>query len=117
MIVEDYEPNVRLLEVLLEQAGCRHIKGTTDPREVPALVDEFAPDLMLLDLHMPNVDGFEVIDQIAARPEQNAPSILILTGDLTPEARAAAAARGVTEFLYKPLDINDVVHRVEKALS
>ncbi len=85
LIVDDEEANVRLLERILGRAGYENLRGTTDAREVLPLLDEFEPDLILLDLLMPQVDGFAVMEQVRSRfPEGADLPILVLTGDITP---------------------------------
>src|SRR5690606_3336581 len=60
LLVDDEEPNLRLLERILERAGYTQYKSTTDPRDALPIFLEFEPDLVLLDLHMPHIDGFAV---------------------------------------------------------
>ena len=64
MIVDDEPPNVILLEQMLRQKGYRFILGITDPLEVIENYKEFKPDLVLLDLNMPHLNGFEVMEKI-----------------------------------------------------
>ena len=62
--VDDDEPNVLLLRRVLERGGYTRLTTTTDPREVPRMVEEHRPRLLILDLHMPRVDGFELMEQL-----------------------------------------------------
>src|SRR5450759_3410061 len=64
LIVDDEIANVSLLEQMLEEWGCFNVVGTTDPRQALALFGSFAPDIVLLDLMMPELDGFAVMEQI-----------------------------------------------------
>ena len=66
LIVDDEQANVRLLERILELIGATRIQSTSDSREAMALFLDFRPDLVLLDLHMPNVTGFDIMEQIKA---------------------------------------------------
>ncbi len=65
LLVDDETSNVRLLERILRRAGYSDVRGTVDSRDTQRLVDEFKPDLILLDLHMPHMDGFAVLKQLA----------------------------------------------------
>jgi len=119
LIVDDQEANVRLLEGILRRAeGYTNIRSTTDPREVLRHYAEFWPDLILLDLHMPHVDGFEVMD--ALRPFVPAGAylpILVLTADVTPEAKQRALSGGARDFLTKPFDATEVGLRIRNLLE
>ena len=90
LIVDDEQTNVRLLTRTLQQNGYSHVLGTTDSREARALYIRHRPDLILLDLHMPHLDGYEVMEQLAQVAEATYLPILVLTGDLDPDARQRA---------------------------
>src|SRR3989337_3017208 len=84
VIVDDEPANVRLLERILQHAGYTDLTSTTAPRDALALCKETEPDLILLDLHMPHVDGFAVMAEL--RPllvDANYLAILVLTADST----------------------------------
>jgi signal transduction histidine kinase len=117
LIVDDQEQNVRLLERLLQQAGYPTVESTTDPRRALPLFSEFQPDLILLDLAMPHLDGFAVMRELAGHiaPDDYLP-ILVLTADVTPEAKRRALAAGAKDFLTKPFDVVEVVLRIENLL-
>ncbi len=119
LIVDDQEANVRLLEGILKRAAGYHaLRSTTDPREVMSLYVEFQPDLILLDLHMPHVDGFGVMDQLKEIvPEDAFLPILVLTADVTPEAKQRALASGAKDFLAKPFDPTEVLLRIKNLLE
>ena len=65
LAVDDEESNLLLLRRILERAGYTEVACTTDPTSVPAMFAETKPDLVLLDLHMPGMDGFELMDRLA----------------------------------------------------
>jgi putative two-component system response regulator len=119
LIVDDEESNVRLLERILHRAaGSADLRATTDPRTVPALYGEFEPDLVLLDLHMPHLDGFGVMDALKRLiPPDSYVPILVLTADITPEAKQQALAGGAKDFLTKPFDPTEVVLRIGNLLE
>jgi signal transduction histidine kinase len=117
LIVDDQEQNVRLLERLLQQAGYTTLESSTDPRRVLPLFTEFQPDLILLDLMMPHLDGFGVMQELAGHiATDDYLPILVLTADVTPEAKRRALAAGAKDFLTKPFDVVEVVLRIENLL-
>src|SRR5712691_10594363 len=117
LIIDDQESNVRLLERLLQQAGYTTLESSTDPRLVMPLFSEFQPDLILLDLMMPHLDGFGVMRELANRIAlDDYLPILVLTADVTPEAKQRALAAGAKDFLTKPFDAVEVVLRIENLL-
>ena len=119
LIVDDQEANVRLLEGILRRAaGFSNLRSTTDSREAVTLYSEFQPDLILLDLHMPHLDGFRVMEELKLLipPESYVP-ILVLTADITPEAKQRALAGGAKDFLTKPFDPTEVRLRIENLLE
>jgi putative two-component system response regulator len=117
LIVDDQPANVALLEKLLARVGYQHLHGTTDPRHVPALFAQFNPDLILLDLHMPEVDGFAVMEQLAALiPAGVYLPILVLTADINENIRRRALASGAHDFLLKPFDATEVWLRIANLL-
>src|SRR6266404_3252879 len=117
LIVDDQEQNVRLLERLLQQAGYITLESSTDPRLVLSLFSAFRPDLILLDLMMPHLDGFGVMRELAGHiAADDYLPILVLTADVTPEAKRRALAAGAKDFLTKPFDKAEVVLRIENLL-
>ena len=118
VIVDDEAANVRLLEVLLQREGYTNLISTTDPREVFTIFDEAEPDLILLDLMMPGLSGFEVMERLGRLiPEGSYLPILVLTADVTPEVKRKALAGEATDFLTKPFDRAEVVLRIRNLLS
>jgi putative two-component system response regulator len=118
LIVDDDEQSVRLLERILLRSGFALIRTTTDAREVLALFREFEPDIVLLDLHMPHLDGFAVMRQILSRiPEGEYFPFLMVTGDLEPNVKQQALMSGAKDFLTKPYDRVEVVLRVRNLLD
>lgn len=118
LIVDDQESNILVMESMLERQGYSDMKSVTDPRQTLPLLDEFQPDLILLDLHMPHLDGFAVMDQLRERiPPDDYLPILVLTADITPEAKLRALSKGARDFLTKPLDVAEVSLRVKNLLE
>lgn len=117
MIVDDQEANVRLLERVLQQAGFANIKSTTNPRLALSLYAGFRPDIVLLDLHMPEVDGFQIMEELRHRSEGTYLPLLVLTADITREVKQRALEGGAKDFLTKPVDATEVVLRIRNLLE
>jgi signal transduction histidine kinase len=118
LLVDDEAANLDLLEALLESEGYDRLVRTTDSRQVAALASAHAPDLVLLDLHMPHRHGLEVLaDLSASTPRDEYRPVLVLTADVTSEARDHALALGARDFVTKPFDTTEVLLRVENLLD
>jgi len=118
LIVDDEPPNVLLLERILEGAGYTQVYATTDPRQVEALFTHIQPDIVLLDLHMPYLDGLAVLGRIhAVLPDDAFVPVLVLTADTTSTAMRRALAGGATDFLIKPFDRTEVLLRIANLLT
>ena len=118
LIVDDEQANVRLLERILELIGATRIRSITDSREAVASFIDFRPDLVLLDLHMPNVTGFDIMEQIKTLTQgENPVPVLVLTADVTTKTKHRALAAGAKDFLTKPLDQSEVLLRIRNLLE
>jgi putative two-component system response regulator len=118
LVVDDQELNLRLLEDILRGAGYAELVCTTDPRQVLSLYARLQPDLILLDLMMPYLNGFQVMERLRRLvPEGDYVPILVLTADVTPETRWRALSVGAQDFLTKPLDPVEVRLRVRNLLK
>jgi CheY-like chemotaxis protein len=117
LIVDDQVANIDVLEGYLEIQGYTRIKTITDPRKVTALFQTFAPDLILLDLVMPYLSGFEVLHLLKPFVLANTfLPILVLTADITTEAKQKALSDGASDFLTKPFDLIEVGLRIRNLL-
>ena len=118
LVIDDEPSNVRLLERMLEIFGGLEWRCTTDPREAIPLFAEFQPDLVLTDLHMPHLDGYQVMEQLKQIiPEDVFLPIVVLTADVTPETRRKALFAGANDFITKPLDTTEVQLRLRNLLE
>jgi len=117
LLVDDERANVLLLERILQKAGYRNIRSSTDPKEVLGLVEEFRPDLLLLDLKMPGLDGFQILELLGAEASDRDLPVLVLTADATRDAKRRALAAGARDFLTKPLDVDEVLLRIANMLD
>ena len=118
LVVDDEPSNVRLLERMLDLFGGIEYRCTTDPREAVSLFAEFQPDLVLTDLHMPHLDGYQLMSQFQQLiPEDSFLPIVVLTADITAETRRRALATGASDFITKPLDTTEVQLRLRNLLE
>ena len=118
LIVDDEEVNVALLQRMLSRAGYGRLTSTTDSREVMRLVEDTQPDLVLLDLMMPHLDGYEVLAQMASdRTQDEYLPVMVLTADVTPQALQRALTSGARDFLTKPFDQTELLLRVRNLLE
>jgi DNA-binding response OmpR family regulator len=117
LIVDDQIPNVEILEAFLDMQGYTQVYSTTDSRQVSEIVDQFKPDLLLLDLMMPHVSGFDVMTQLKQRGSltRHLP-VLVLTADATTETKQKALSGGASDFLTKPFDLVEVGLRIKNLL-
>lgn len=117
-MVDDEQPNVDAVLRILRRAGFHQVEGTTDPRTVMERMALRPPDLLLLDLRMPHMDGFDILDRVRSTisPDQYFP-VLVLTGDLSREVRERALSAGARDFLTKPFDITEVLLRIRNLLE
>ena len=117
LIIDDEEPNVRLLGRVLTKAGFENFITTTDPCEAAALFADFEPDLVLTDWLMPGVDGCAVIGQLRSlMATDDYLPIVVLTADITPQTKERALRAGATDFLTKPFDQIEVLLRIQNLL-
>ena len=116
LVVDDQDANLRLLEQTLRPLQVE-VALVADAREAAGRFVEFAPDIVLVDLHMPHLDGFEVLSQIRdlSKTDSFLP-VVMLTADITSEAKRRALSLGVTDFLTKPVDVIEVALRVANLL-
>ncbi len=115
LIVDDQECNVRLLEYALRRGGYVAVASTTDPLEVCALHGQNRYDLIILDLQMPHMNGFEVMEGLRNVEGELRVAVLVLTADPAQMVRALeAGARG---FISKPFVLAEVLLRVQLMLE
>jgi signal transduction histidine kinase len=117
LIVDDSDDDIEMLSRFLVNEDTV-IEGLTDSTQAERMFKEFEPDLLLLDLHMPQPDGMEILRRLRdARTKLGFAPVLVLTGDVGSAARNAALDLGADDFLTKPLDRQEVVLRARNLLS
>ena len=115
LIVDDQEPNVRLLQRLLEDAGYSHVSFTMNPKEVCGLHRTHGYDLILLDLQMPQMDGFAVMEGLKTNQNDGYLPVIVLTAQPGHKLRALQA--GAKDFISKPIDLLEVKTRIYNMLE
>jgi len=117
LVVDDEQINIQVLERIFEP-GYADLTSTTDSRKAIEIYREFRPDLVLLDLRMPHVDGLQLLEQFSREiPETAYLPILVLTSDSSGETKRRALSGGAKDFLTKPLSPFEVRLRVQNLLE
>lgn len=117
LIVDDDHSSALLALKLLLRAGLRRVDSITDARLVMDWVEEHDPDLVLLDLHMPFLDGFGVLAALRERWTSTDLPVIVLTADTTLDASDRALGLGANDFLLKPLQPTALIHRTRNLLD
>src|ERR1039457_6215668 len=115
LIVDDQESNVSLLEQLLGEAGYTRVASTMNPQEVCALHRKNGYDLILLDLQMPSMDGFQVMAALKTNESDSYLPVIVLTAQPGHKLRALQA--GAKDFISKPFDLLEVKTRIHNMLE
>src|ERR1017187_1757438 len=115
LIVDDQEFNVRVLERMLRGAGYLFITSTMNPSEVRELHLNNRYDLILLDLQMPGMDGFQVLESLKETETDGYLPVLVITAN--PAHKLRALGSGAKDFISKPLDLAEVLMRVHNMLE
>ena len=102
---------------MLTGAGYRHIVSITNPARLLEVLEGFDPDIFLLDLHMPEMDGFAIMEQLGGVPGASTVPILVLTADDSTSVRNRALSSGARDFVAKPLDVMEVLLRIQNLLD
>ncbi len=115
LIVDDQDANVKLLERLLGETGYTNVSSTMNPQNVEALHRKNRHDLILLDLQMPGMDGFEVMERLKADDADSYLPVIVLTAQPAHKLRALQA--GAKDFISKPFDLLEVKTRIRNMLE
>ena len=117
LIIDDEPANVALLEDMLCEGGYTRVKSVTDSRLALETCESFEPDLVLLDLMMPHVDGFTILESLRAASRESFFPIIVLTADANESTKLRALRAGATDFLLKPFDQLEVLLRMTNLLE
>lgn len=117
MMVDDEPIMLDLIQVFLEDAGCEQFMGLSESTQAVEQVTNNQPDVLLLDLVMPEVNGFEVLRSLRNQPETKHLPIVVLTSSSDGPTKLEALELGATDFLAKPVDPSELVLRVRNILT
>jgi putative two-component system response regulator len=118
LVIDDEPQNVRYITDVLNWAGYEQVEGVTDPLEAAQRFQDVGPDLVILDLLMPELDGFGVMEAIRGlQPDEAYLPILVLTSDISSESRRRALGGGAKDFLIKPMSPTELRLRVDNLLE
>lgn len=118
LYIEDNQSNQRLVALALARQGLANVQVAPDGLAGLARIDDQAPDLVLLDLHLPDIDGDEVLRRLRSGPGAPGPPVVVLSADATPSRIRSLRAEGAAEYLTKPIDLQqlrDTVARLGRA--
>lgn len=115
LIVDDQETNVILLEQFLSEAGYTNVTSTMRPEEVCGMHRKFSFDLILLDLQMPDMDGFQVMSELKCNDTDSYLPVIVLTAQ--PNHKLQALQAGAKDFISKPFDLLEVKTRINNMLE
>jgi CheY-like chemotaxis protein len=115
LVAEDVGFQVRLIQICLEREGYR-IQAARDGHEALVRIAEESPDLILLDIDMPRMNGFQVLDRLRAQPETCAIPVIVLTAHAKDSGLFAEWATPTDVFLTKPFSPTELVRTIEKVL-
>ncbi|MFP3341545.1 EAL domain-containing protein [Halomonas sp. SIMBA_159] len=117
LIVDDNSMNVELLLDLLDDHDFNNVHGISDPRHVLSYCQQQLPDLVLLDIRMPFLDGYGVLSQLQEHFADQTPPVIVLTAQIDDETRHRALSMGVRDFLTKPFKHDEVLQRIRNTLD
>ena len=117
MMVDDEPLMTELIQTYLEDEGYRNFVVTNDPRDALALLRREEPGVLLLDLMMPRISGFDLLQAIRADPDLRYTPVIVLTASTGADAKLRALQLGATDFLAKPVDESELVLRVRNTLA
>lgn len=117
LVVDDEPFNLTLIDKMLSADGYQNIMTTEDPREVLGIYESVQIDLLLLDINMPHMDGFEVIELLKEKFGDQLSPILVLTAQSLQEFRIKALRTGARDYVTKPFDRYELIARVRNLLE
>jgi diguanylate cyclase (GGDEF)-like protein len=117
MMVDDESTTMEVMQAYLEDAGYKHFVLLEKSSRAMAQIEEFLPDILLLDLMMPEVGGFDILQQVRAHSRLSHLPVIILTSSSDAETKLKALDYGATDFLAKPVDSSELILRVRNTLA
>ena len=117
MIVDDEPLNIKVIRKYLNRARCSEFVVSSDPHEVPRLIDQEKPDLVLLDVDMPNISGLDILRMVRSDKQHDMLPVIFVTALEDSDIKHEALEMGATDFLTKPIDPTELVPRVKNILT
>ena len=117
LAIDDEPANAALLEAMLLEGGYTRVKTVTDSRLAVETCVSFDPDIILLDLMMPHVDGFTILESVRVAAAETFLPVIVLTADANEATKLRALRAGATDFLLKPFDQLEVLLRMNNLLE
>jgi len=117
LVIDDAPANVALLQDILMENGYTRIESVTDSKLALDCCKKLQPDLILLDLMMPEPDGFAILNSLRTEDDDGFLPVVVLTADTNDEAKRRALEAGATDFLLKPFDHVEVALRIHNLLK
>ena len=118
LIVDDEPHVIAIIETALRSGGYANIRTTTNSAEVVDLYRGTAPDLIVMDMHMPGVHGMDILAELhSVVPDEEYLPILVVTGDPSVDRKLSALAWGAKDFLAKPFEVPELLLRVRMLLE
>ncbi|HJP86056.1 MAG TPA: HD domain-containing phosphohydrolase [Gemmatimonadaceae bacterium] len=117
LVIDDQEQNIRLLTRILEKDGYEQIRWTSNSVEALGIYKEFRPNLVLLDFHMREKDGLQVLEEIVSLNDSPRTPVVMITADDSLDVKHRALALGAKDFINKPFDSAEVLLRISNLLE
>lgn len=117
LIIDDDEISIRILTEVLYKAGFQYITSTKDPRQAIPLYQQIQPDVIVLDLYMPYLDGLEVLGQLKEMENDEYIPVIVLSTEDNPDVQNLILRSGAKDFLHKPYDRLEVVVRIRNLIE
>lgn len=117
LIVDDDAANILLLQKILKLQGYKNISSLVDPKKVIALHNENDFDLILLDINMPEMNGYDVLKQLYDENSVSIPFVIGISGDATLSDINKAKQAGFSEYITKPIKMKTLLQTIERLLS
>ena len=117
MIVDDEIDFLKIVKINLENTGKYEVETMSDARDIISRVKSFSPDVILLDILMPKIDGVEVCKMLNEDPAGSCVPIITLSALDTVKDKAMMYKLGVVDFLVKPIEKDELISKIEKALQ
>lgn len=116
LMIDDEPLNMKVLQIHLEGVGYSHFTSISDSTQALEALETHLPDVVLLDIMMPNVSGFDILEEMARRPSLTGIPVIVLTSSDDAETKLQALELGASDFLAKPLDPSELALRMRNTL-